>query len=302
MTVTYYPGASRAYDYSGRYNGSPIKPNCGVIHTTEGTSLPSYGGGASAPNITAKPNFTKKRLDFYQHYPFNRSARALVNLAGGVETNTLNAVQVELVGTCDPKRKTSWNGAKAGKDYIFWPDAPDWALKGLAEFLAWQFKHNGIALTGPKTWLPYPSSYGKTAARMSFSAWTDFNGWCGHQHVPENTHGDPGDLDFATVLSLAKATANVPGGPSGGTKPKPKPMPPFPGASYFGPGKNNPHITLLGQQLVKRGFGRHYASGPGPRWSDADRKNVAAFQRSRKELRGDPDGIPGPLTWKLLFS
>ncbi|MBT2395272.1 peptidoglycan-binding protein [Streptomyces sp. ISL-100] len=81
-----------------------------------------------------------------------------------------------------------------------------------------------------------------------------------------------------------------------------KPMPPFPGASYFGPGKNNSHITLLGTQLVKKGFGRHYTSGPGPKWSDADRKNVADYQRSRKELSGDPDGIPGSLTWRLLFS
>ncbi|WP_031102277.1 peptidoglycan-binding protein [Streptomyces sp. NRRL S-146] len=359
MTVTYYPGASRAYDYSGRYNGSLIKPNCGVIHTTEGTSLPSYENGASAPNITAKPNFAKKRLDFYQHYPFNRSARALVNLAGGVETNTLNAIQIELVGTCDPKHKKSWNGAKAGQDYIYWPDAADWALDSLATFLAWQYKNNGVGLSGPKTWLAYPSSYGATKARMSHSAWKNFKGWCGHSHVPENQHGDPGDLDFAKLISIAKTKAKVPGhdggsGSSGGSsgssttytvksgdtlsaigarlgvkwqdiakangiaapftiKPgqklkipgkttAPKPMPPFPGASYFGPGKNNSHITLLGKQLVKKSFGRHYTSGPGPKWTDADRQNVADFQRSSKELRGDPDGIPGPLTWRLLFS
>ncbi|MFP3990968.1 peptidoglycan-binding protein [Streptomyces sp. E11-3] len=348
MTVNYYPGASRAYDYSRRYTGSLIKPNCGVLHTTEGTSLPSYGDGASAPNVTARPNFGKKRLDFYQHYPFNRSARALVNRPGGVETNTLNVIQIELVGTCDPKHKASWNGAKAGQDYIYWPDAPDWALDALASFLAWQHKNNGIPLSGPKTWLAYPSSYGATKARMSHSAWNNFKGWCGHSHVPENSHGDPGDLDFARLISLAKAkvsggssgnvttytvksgdtlsaigtrlgvkwqdiakandisepyvitpgqTLKIPGGGS-----KPKPVPPFPGASYFGPGKNNSHITLLGKQLLTKGFGRHYTSGPGPKWSDADRKNVADFQRSRKELRGDPDGIPGPLTWKLLFS
>ncbi|MFG2141808.1 peptidoglycan-binding protein [Streptomyces sp. NPDC048650] len=83
---------------------------------------------------------------------------------------------------------------------------------------------------------------------------------------------------------------------------KPKPTPPFPGASYFGPGKSNSHITLLGKQLVKKGFGRRYTSGPGAKWSDADRQNVADFQRSRKELRGIPDGVPGPLTWRLLFS
>jgi hypothetical protein len=98
------------------------------------------------------------------------------------------------------------------------------------------------------------------------------------------------------------STGNPSAGSGGGPSAKPKPMPPFPGSSYFGPGKANAHITLLGKQLVKKGFGRHYTSGPGPKWSEADRKNVADFQRSRPELRGDADGLPGPLTWRLLFS
>ncbi|MBQ1166121.1 hypothetical protein KBZ21_49875, partial [Streptomyces sp. A73] len=73
-----------------------------VWHSTEGTSLPSYGGGGSAPNLTAKPDFKNKRMVWYQHFDFDPSARALVNRAGGVETNTLNVCQVEVVGTCDP--------------------------------------------------------------------------------------------------------------------------------------------------------------------------------------------------------
>lgn len=305
-TTNYYPDASRAHDYSGEYKGDLIDPNCGVIHTTEGTSLPTYGGGASAPNITAKPNFAKKKLEFYQHYPFNRSARALVNASGGVETNTNNVIQIELVGTCDPKHKTSWNGAKAGTDYIFWPDAPDWALDDLADFLAWQYEHNGIPLSGPSTWLAYPASYGASKARMSFSAWNAFKGWCGHAHVPENHHGDPGDLDFAKLIALAKkkaGTSNSSGSSSSdsGTVTA-KPAPPFPGTQYFGPGKNNAHITTLGKRLVKKGYGRHYTSGPGPKWSDADRRNVRDFQLAHASLKGDADGIPGPKTWRLLFS
>lgn len=81
-----------------------------------------------------------------------------------------------------------------------------------------------------------------------------------------------------------------------------KPAPPFPGRDKFGPGKSNGHITTLGQQLVRKGYGKHYTKGPGPRWSDSDRKNLRDFQLSRKELAGDADGLPGPLTWKLLFS
>lgn len=53
---------------------------------------------------------------------------------------------------------------------------------------------------------------------------------------------------------------------------------------------------------MKRGFGDHYRVGPSRTWGEADRLNVRDFQKSRKELRGDADGYPGPLTWRLLFS
>jgi hypothetical protein len=96
--------------------------------------------------------------------------------------------------------------------------------------------------------------------------------------------------------SLKKLLGALPG------KVTAKPAPPFPGTDKFGTGKNNASITLLGQQLVRKGYGKHYTSGPGPKWSDADRKNVRDFQLAHGSLKGDADGLPGPLTWKLLFS
>lgn len=78
--------------------------------------------------------------------------------------------------------------------------------------------------------------------------------------------------------------------------------PAFPGRDKFGPGKSNASITLLGQRLVAKGYGKHYAKGPGPTWGEADRLNVRDYQLSRAELRGDADGLPGPVTWQLLFS
>jgi hypothetical protein len=306
VTVTYYPGASRTYDFSGSYKGDLMDPDKVLLHTTEGTSLVDYSKGAVAPNITAKPNFEKKRLDWYQHYSFDRSARALVNKAGGVETNTDDVAQVELVGTCDPTHRKTWGKLKAGVHYIYWPDAPDWALDDLADFLAWQNVKNGVPLKAPSEWLPYPSSYGNSKARMTFAEWRGFSGVCGHQHPPENVHGDPGDIDITTLLAKAKTKAAALKGASAdgstGTGSTTKPAPPFPGASYFGPGKNNAHITALGKQLVKKGYGKHYATGPGPKWSEADRLNVRAFQLAHSSLAGDADGIPGPKTWKLLFS
>lgn len=86
-----------------------------------------------------------------------------------------------------------------------------------------------------------------------------------------------------------------------GTATPPKPAyEPFPGSAFFHTGRSSPIITALGRRLVALGFGDHYSAGPGPSWTNADKKNVAAFQRSKPELAGDADGIPGPKTWELL--
>src|SRR5688572_8585768 len=121
MTLTgpqKFPGASVAYWYQNKYSTAAMESNVGVVHTTEGMSLPSYGGGASAPNFTAVPDFTAKKLKWYQHFDFDRSSRALLDKSGGVSTNRGNAVQIELVGTCDPKYKLSWGTKKPGVNYI----------------------------------------------------------------------------------------------------------------------------------------------------------------------------------------
>lgn len=81
-----------------------------------------------------------------------------------------------------------------------------------------------------------------------------------------------------------------------------KPKPPFPGRDKFGPGKSNASVTLLGQQLVRKGYGKHYTSGPGPEWSEADRRGVEAFQRAQGWTGSGADGYPGPETWSLLFA
>lgn len=310
MTTTLYPGAIRgSHWYGDTYEGDLMNPNVLCLHTTEGTGIVSYSNGGAAPNLTALPRITSKRFEVYQHFALNRSARALVNRPGGVETNTLNVIQVELVGTCDPAHKTSWGKLRAGVDYIYWPDAPEWAYDELAELIAWMHLHMGIPLSGPDKWLPYPASYGGTSARMSYAEWEAFEGICGHQHAPENVHGDPGSIPFQKILGKAKAiVAKIKGGGTTDTKPtpkptpKPKPAPPFPGVRYFGPGQNNAHVTALGNQLVKKGYGKYYKRGPGPRWTDADKAAVRAFQLAHKALKGDADGIPGPKTWRILFS
>lgn len=213
------PFASQKYYYGDKYPGSAMESNVGVIHTTEGTTLPSYGGGVSAPNVTAVPDIKAQKLLWYQHFDVDRSSRALVNRSGGVETNTLNAFQVELVGTCDPAHKTSWGSKKAGVDYIFWPAAPDWALKELAKLVRWLADNHRVPARSSVVWKSYPTSYGASSVRLSGSQWSDYYGWLGHQHVPENDHGDPGNINFARVLEHANAQTPAPPAP-----PKEKPV------------------------------------------------------------------------------
>lgn len=199
--TTYSRANAQLQWFADNFRGSRIKPNVLVLHTTEGGSWPSYGGGASAPHLTAMPDRASRRLLFRQHFPFEVSARALVNASGGVETNTLNSVQIELVGTCDPALH------RRLPSLMFWPDAPDWALQGLAHFvreLHDKFPAFPIRDCAPRGWLPYPPSFGTARGqRMSFDEWRRAVGICGHQHVPENVHGDPGAFPIKRLLAFA---------------------------------------------------------------------------------------------------
>lgn len=207
MTLTgpqKYPGADLSHWYEKAFPGDSMKSNVGVVHTTEGTTLPTYSGGSEAPNFTLVPDFATKTLKVYQHFDFDVSSRALVNAAGGVQTNTLNVVQFELVGTCDPKSDKDWNDKKV--QHIYWPAAPDWALLEFAKVVRWAYDNHAVPMTSTVTWRGYPDSYGASnGVRLSNAAWTNYRGWLGHQHVPENLHGDPGAFPMARVLAYAKA-------------------------------------------------------------------------------------------------
>lgn len=198
-----YPDADRSQWFGHRFAGSRMVPNVVVIHTTEGTGWPSYENGATAPNLTLMPRPAQRELAIRQHFDLDRSARALRNAAGGVDTNTLNVVQLELIGTCSPATHADWR--RRGIDHIYWPDAPAWALEALGDVLA--ELHRGIPtipLHSSVSWRPYPASFGLDAPqRMSFDQWRRFRGVCGHQHVPENSHGDPGDLPIGAVMAAA---------------------------------------------------------------------------------------------------
>ncbi|WP_030237936.1 peptidoglycan-binding protein [Streptomyces sp. NRRL S-350] len=79
-------------------------------------------------------------------------------------------------------------------------------------------------------------------------------------------------------------------------------VPPFPGRQAFADGQSNQYVLMLGEQLVRKGYGSHYRIGPSPAWSEADRLNVADFQHAQGWNGSSADGYPGPETWRLLFT
>jgi hypothetical protein len=74
---------------------------------------------------------------------------------------------------------------------------------------------------------------------------------------------------------------------------------PFPGASFFTGRTSSPVITAMGRRLVAEGCSS-YVAGPGPRWTDADRRSYTAWQRKLGFRGSDADGVPGRKSWDAL--
>jgi len=171
-----------------------------LIHTTEGTSIAgaiaAYRTNNSWPHLTVDARIGRTP-EICGHLDLDVAARSLRNMAGGVQTNTDGVIQIEVVG-------------QAGN-----PSVIDWAWIG-REVVGPICRTMGIPVHSTVRWVPYPQSYGLGAPqRLSAAEWTSFQGVLGHQHAPENDHGDPGAIPILVVLEAAKQ--------AGGPVPKPDP-------------------------------------------------------------------------------
>jgi hypothetical protein len=160
-----------------------------VLHTTEGRTvagaIAAYGNSGAYPHFTVRYG-TRER---FQHVPLSRSATAVANLSGGVETNRWRTVQVEIVGF-------------AGESH-FWSDEElEWLGREVLRPIREQvpFELTAPAFVGTESGTIATTT---AAQRMTAAAWRAFNGVCGHQHVPENHHWDPGRLNITTILNAA---------------------------------------------------------------------------------------------------
>ena len=151
-----------------------------------------------------------------------------------------------------------------------------------------------------------------------FGGWTDYTHTYYLAYEETRPHARKQATPYAYWSNSNRYLAYRYKGLAGGTagaepKPEPEPEPdsgkpealdvtPYPGAAYFGPGADNRYVTQLGRMLVERGALHYYTTGPGPRWTDADRRATRAFQQAQGWRGADADGMPGRQTWTLLIT
>lgn len=195
MVAAYYPPANRTAQWFGdTYPGVDMGGVEKVLlHTTETGGWPSYGGGASAPQLTYHARLHQWR----QHIKCTHSARALRDPSGtAVRENRDKVLQVEIVCSSDRSFASKYG-------YLHVSDLDNEALRDIAELIVWA----GVRLVAAPVWLPYPDSYGNSAARMSGPEYDAFKGVLGHMHASGNTHGDPGAINIDKIMAYARDIA-----------------------------------------------------------------------------------------------
>jgi hypothetical protein len=151
---------------------------------------------------------------------------------------------------------------------------------------------------------PWPEAQ-KEAIEKAAAAICRHHGWS-ERSVIGHKEWQPGKQDprgFTMDGMRRRVADRLKGGGGGGTDPAPKPpkpsYEPFPGSDFFREGRNSPVITAMGRRLVAEDCGR-YEVGPGPEWTDADRRSYAAWQTRLGFTGKDADGIPGKTSWDRL--
>lgn len=290
----YISGAVKFGDQSiGGAMDYPGYPPRVVWHTTESPAGASYFASvaaylirvASEPQVIYDPVSDK----IGQFGPLTQSARALQN-DGSRRTNREGKVciQVEVLGRASEP----------------WTKGFDPAEKPNYQKLIAANRAHGV----PDVWpAGKPPATAAAAAKGSRSrtTWQTKGGNFAHGQTPGQSHWDPGAIDTDIVPGKAPSAPTKPTTPSTPAKPAKPSYEPFPGAAFFHGGRHSAVITAMGRRLVAEGCGR-YASGPGPNWTNSDKRSYAAWQKKYSKANGlgwtdaECDGIPGKKSWDAL--
>jgi len=181
MSLVWLPGARRepAKDAGPFVEGYPFRL---VLHTTEGNRL--VFPRPYNPHLWLDP----QTREVVQSIPFDRAATTAENDPGGVETNRACAIQVEIVGRADgvhvwPADWWAWIGETLRpvvEAFGITDEQPPIVVSPAGRADRWFDARDGTIAVED------------APQRMSHDLWRKFTGVCGHQHVPENNHYDPG--------------------------------------------------------------------------------------------------------------
>lgn len=278
--------------YEGRAGSLPRRrdaPSRIVIHTTETARLPGYSEGRSAPHFTigvgdagSLPKETPGKVRIWQHVSLDRTASALRHPPGTPETNHMGAhcVQIECITYIGDQEQHGIVGNK-GK----FPAALNRALAGLVNEIAKALGDINVNIH-PNSWSA-SGSYGEDAKqRMTDAEWEHFNGICGHEHVPNNTHWDPGEFDitsFTAMLDSADGIAPDHVTPANTPAPPKEPI-------FFEEGESHPRVKIIRGLLQTLGYGEFARS------ELYDTKVASAVKQLQTTVGTDVDGVWGPKT------
>ncbi|MFJ3084357.1 peptidoglycan-binding protein [Streptomyces halstedii] len=170
---------------------------------------------------------------------------------------------------------------------------------------------------GVEIW--YSGSHEMTEAQYSTllklsAAVLDFHGWSEGSVIGHGESGSPGKWDpgFKSgqmmnmnsvrkdVGGVLRGKASTPSKPAPApTKPKPVSYEPYPGAAYFKKAPKSSLVERMGKRLKAEGCSA-YQVGPGPQWTEADRKSYRKWQLKLGYRGTDADGWPGKASWDKL--
>src|SRR5882672_2916318 len=193
-TLVWLPAAKKDQHSAGLRWTETTDPK-GCLHTTEGNGWPTYQGWTVEPHATVMP-IPNRGVSVRQHVPFTGGSFSLRH----TETQGTNSdfcFQFELIGTSDPR---------SAAPLYYWPGADDAVLVDLfrkvIEPLSTAY---GIPLRA-LAFQAYPASFGPRGGtnkvRLTNAEFDVYTGWLGHQHVPQNDHGDPGAFPWARMMRL----------------------------------------------------------------------------------------------------
>lgn len=158
-----------------RSSAGPWQVGCpprGVLHTTE-------GAGDATGTLDSNgdhPHFQVERDGrITQYLPIDEAAKALKHTEA-TPTNGAHAIQIEVCGFA------------AQPD---WPAEQKAAVRKVMRFVE---ANAGVERSSHVRFLAGGGE------RLSNVEWLKLRGWCGHQHVPQNDHVDPGAIAIGGLL------------------------------------------------------------------------------------------------------